>query len=139
MSDKIYRKFSAVLDSALKNGVVSFASTPVLEEYQPKYAYRCVIRGEKYKPLNRSDFNSQMERGQNGADEHKIEDYSCSLGIDLKYVLSFAKRYPPLKKWKCAEGDITDDMGIINECGGHINLWLYDNVDPSATFVMKDI
>ena len=109
---------------------------------QCEYEELCVVRGVRYTAtktaIDKSDFLSYVElkkiNPMIAADDSKINNYSCSLFMNIDELHQLTKF--PNKNKAIAKGRIRSKFGpiIINEETSHIDLFLYDNVDPSNEF-----
>lgn len=132
-----YNRFPTVLKNALISEKVRFPNS-----LQCEYEELCVFRGVKYTAtkiaIDKSDFLSYMELKKTNpmivADDSKITSYSCSLFMNMDELHLLTKF--PTKNKAIAKGLIRDEFGPIdiNEKTSHIDLFLYDNVDPSSEF-----
>ena len=68
------------------------------------------------------------------ADDSRITSYSCSLFMNIDELHQLTKF--PNKNKAIAKGLIRSKFGPIdiNEKTSHIDLFLYDNIDPSSEF-----
>lgn len=73
------------------------------------------------------------------ADDSNISDYSCSVYTNLDEIHQQAKF--PRKNKAVAKGIIKNSFGPINMSKetSHIDLFLFDNVDPSNEFEVIEI
>ena len=132
-----YNRFPTVLKDALISEKVRFPNS-----LQCEYEELCVFRGIKYTAtktaIDKSDFLSYVElkkiNPMIAADDSKINNYSCSLFMNIDELHQLTKF--PNKNKAIAKGRIRSKFGpiIINEETSHIDLFLYDNVDPSNEF-----
>ena len=132
-----YNRFPTVLKDALISEKVRFPNS-----LQCEYEELCVFRGVRYTAtktaIDKSDFLSYVElkkiNPMIAADDSKINNYSCSLFMNIDELHQLTKF--PNKNKAIAKGRIRSKFGpiIINEETSHIDLFLYDNVDPSNEF-----
>ena len=135
-----YNRFPTILKDALVSGKVMFPNS-----LQREYEELCVFRGVKYTAqkteIDKSDFLSYIELKKKSpmlvADDSKISSYSfsCFLNMDeMRHQTKF-----PSKNKAIAKGVIKKEFGPIdiNEDTSHVDLFLYDNVDPSCEFALK--
>lgn len=132
-----YDRFPTILREALTSGKVRFP-----DSLQYEYGELCVFRGVKYtgkkKTIDRSDFLSHVERKKMNplfvADDSKIESYSCSVFMDIEELHQNTKF--PNKNKAIAKGKIRSEFGpiYVKEWTSHIDLFLYENADPSDEF-----
>lgn len=137
-----YNKFPTVLRDALKCGKVQFPNS-----LQCRYEELSVFRGVKYTKnkteIEKSDFFSQIERKKINpmvmADDSNIADYSCSVYINLEELHQRTKF--PNKSMAIAKGTIKNVFGPINmnKKTSHIDLFLFNNVNPSNEFEVIEI
>lgn len=137
-----YDRFPTVLSNALKCGKIQFP-----DALQCEYEELSVFRGVKYTKdkttIDKSDFLSQVERKKIcpmiAADDSNISDYSCSVYTNLDEIHQQAKF--PRKNKAVAKGIIKNSFGPINMSKetSHIDLFLFDNVDPSNEFEVIEI
>ena len=126
-----------VLKNALINKKVRFPDT-LQKEYDDKYVFRGVKYNSKKKEINKTDFLSHIERKDTmmgrSVDETDISSYSCSCFLNLDELHTATKF--PIKNKAVAKGLIKKDFGPINinEQTSHIDLYLFDGVDPSYNF-----
>lgn len=140
MQKEFYLKFPAVLRDALVSGEVSFCDG-VECEFETFSAYRGVFRkdGNSFKPLARSDFDSQAEKSLNEGHNEKRKNrrkidngagfYSCSMFINLEEI-SKALKFPQ-KDRRIALGPVSMKNGCIRcSCeNSHVDWWLYKDTD----------
>lgn len=132
-----YNRFPAVLKNALISGKVSFPSS-IQHEYSNMAVYRGVSYSKTKTTIEKNDFLSNMERHlQNPmvpVDDEKIDDYSCSCYLDIEELRMRAKF--PRKNKAIAKGVIRNEFGpiVINQKTSHVDLYLFDDIDPSAEF-----
>lgn len=132
-----YKRFPVILRKALTEGKVIFPNT-----IKKDYSDICVYRGVKYNiskiEIDRTDFLSYMELKENNpmimADETKINSYSCSCFLNLS-ELHMQTKFPSKNK-AIAKGIIKQEYGPIdiNEDTSHVDLFLFEDVDPSCEF-----
>lgn len=132
-----YNRFPRILRDALISEKVSFP-----DSLQHEYEELCVFRGVKYTEtktaIDKSDFLSHIERQKNNpmivADDRKISSYSCSFFKNMEEMHQQTKF--PTKNKAIAKGVIKSEFGPIdiNEETSHVDLFLYDNADPSSEF-----
>lgn len=137
MNLEYYNRFPITLKSALLSGRVKFP-----DSLQREYNDLCVYRGVKYTAektvIDRTDFLSNVERKKESplvvADDSKISSYSCSCFLNIDEMRIQAKF--PRKSKAIAKGVIKSEFGPIdiNEDTSHVDLYLFDNVDPSSGF-----
>lgn len=132
-----YNKFPIVLRTALIKGKVKLPSS-----IQKQYDNLCVYRAVKYTStkttINRNDFLSYVElKEQNpllAVNDNEISSYGCSCFYKIEEMHIRTKF--PCKGKAIAKGIINSKYGPIdiNNDTSHIDLYLYDNVDPSNKF-----
>ncbi len=132
-----YNRFPTVLKDALISEKVRFPNS-----LQCEYEELCVFRGVRYTAtktaIDKSDFLSYMELKKINpmipADDSRITSYSCSLFMNIDELHQLTKF--PNKNKAIAKGLIRSKFGPIdiNEKTSHIDLFLYDNIDPSSEF-----
>lgn len=131
-------KFPTVLRTALRSNKVSFPDT-----LQCNYEKRCVFRAVKYTQdkteIDASDFLSYVESNKKCpmipvVDDNDISSYGCSCFMNLE-MFHYRTKFPTKKK-AIAKGMINDSFGpiIVDEKTSHIDLFLYDGIDPSGEF-----
>ena len=132
-----YNRFPTVLKDALISEKVRFPNS-----LQCEYEELCVFRGVRYTAtktaIDKTDFLSYMELKKINpmipADDSRITSYSCSLFMNIDELHQLTKF--PNKNKAIAKGLIRSKFGPIdiNEKTSHIDLFLYDNIDPSSEF-----
>ena len=132
-----YNRFPTVLKDALRSEKVRFPNS-----LQCEYEELCVFRGVRYTAtktaIDKTDFLSYMELKKINpmipADDSRITRYSCSLFMNIDELHQLTKF--PNKNKAIAKGLIRSKFGPIdiNEKTSHIDLFLYDNIDPSSEF-----
>ena len=132
-----YNRFPTVLKDALISEKVRFPNS-----LQCEYEELCVFRGVRYPAtktaIDKTDFLSYMELKKINpmipADDSRITSYSCSLFMNIDELHQLTKF--PNKNKAIAKGLIRSKFGPIdiNEKTSHIDLFLYDNIDPSSEF-----
>ena len=132
-----YNRFPTVLKDALRSEKVRFPNS-----LQCEYEELCVFRGVRYTAtktaIDKTDFLSYMELKKINpmipADDSRITSYSCSLFMNIDELHQLTKF--PNKNKAIAKGLIRSKFGPIdiNEKTSHIDLFLYDNIDPSSEF-----
>lgn len=132
-----YNRFPTVLKNALINGVVSFP-----DSLQHEYTDLTVYRGVKYSNnktiIDKSDFLSNVERNMKNplvpVDLGEVSSYSCSCYLNID-SLRVCARFPR-KNRAIAKGMIQKEFGPIdiNSNTSHVDLYLFDKVDPSERF-----
>lgn len=137
-----YKRFPVTLKNALFCGKVRFPST-----LQKDYNDLCVYRGVKYtsekKTINKTDFFSYIELNKDNplkmADDSKISSYSCSCFLNMDELHMQTKF--PCKNKAVAKGIVKKEFGPIdiNESTSHVDLYLFDNADPSNDFEVVEI
>ena len=132
-----YNRFPLCLKNALLSGRVKFPSD-IQKEYEDLVAYRGVKYSNNKTNIEKSDFFSNMERNALNpmvpADADAISSYSCSCFLDIDEMRIHAKF--PRKNAAIAKGIIRKDFGPIdiNTDTLHVNLYLFDGIDPSNEF-----
>lgn len=132
-----YKRFPATLRDALLSRRVEFPAT-IRKEYEDLVVYRGVKISKNKSEIDKSDFMSNVERKKQNplvvADEDRISSYSCSCFMNIEMMKIIAKF--PRKNSAIARGIIKDDFGPIdiNEDTSHVDLFLFDMVDPSMCF-----
>lgn len=132
-----YNRFPTVLKNALMDGKVEFPSS-IQQEYADLTVYRGVSYSNNKTKIDRSDFISNIERKIKNplvvADDEKISSYSCSCYLKIDEMRIRAKF--PRKNKAIARGIIKKEFGPIdiNNDTSHIDLYLFDGVDPSDGF-----
>ena len=73
------------------------------------------------------------------ADDSKISSYSCSCFLNVD-ELHMQTKFPSKNK-AIAKGIIKKEFGPIdvNEGTSHVDLYLFDNVDPSSGFEVVEV
>ena len=137
-----YNRFPGVLRKALANGTVKFPSS-LQRSYQELIVYRGVGYSKNKTKIDKSDFLSNVERNMKNpmvpADYDNISSYSCSCYLKIEEMRICAKF--PRKNRAIAKGKIKQEFGPIdmNRDTSHIDLYLYDKVDPSDEFEVVEI
>lgn len=137
-----YNKFPITLKSALLEGKVEFPDA-LQREYEQITVFRGVVYNTQKTKIAKSDFLSNVERNKLNpmipADDEKIESYSCSCYIK-KDMLNMCAKFPRQNR-AVARGIIKDEFGPIDidEDTTHVNLYMYDNVDPSDEFEVIEV
>lgn len=132
-----YKKFPIVLRSALLKGEVAFPDS-LNKEYDSLIVYRGVRYNSIKTEITKDDFCSNVEQMLKNpvivADTEDISSYSCSCYLEVDAIRLYAKF--PRKNKAIAKGVITKEFGPIdiNNDTSHIDLYLFDNVDPSNNF-----
>lgn len=135
MNEKYYLRFPSVLKDAIQKRNLKFPDE-TLWQYEPQMAFRGIVR----KPdddltLKKSDFLSYAELGRRprgGRDN--ISWYSCSCSKSRKELEAGLKLPRPNRR--IIQGIINDNKGCIyiTPNTGHIDWWIYDNVNPEEGF-----
>lgn len=136
-----YNKFPIILKNALISGTVKFSKS-LKKEYNDLPAYRAVKYNNTKKEIDKSDFLSYMELPKNPLiiiDENNISSYSCSLFLNLDELHKITKF--PTKNKAIAKGMVKKEFGPIdiNNNTSHIDLFLYEDVDPSNEFEVIEV
>lgn len=132
-----YNRFPTTLKRALLSGRVMFPDS-LQREYNDLYVYRAVKYTAEKTAIDKSDFLSYIELKKKNplivADDSKISSYSCSCFLNMD-EMHLQTKFPSKKK-AIAKGVIKNEFGPIdiNEDTSHVDLYLYDNVDPSSEF-----
>ena len=137
------RKYDQVLQQAIDQNVIVFPEH-VETHFEPVQVYRAVSmqKNQPVRPLNRSDFNSQVENVRIGkpipCDERNWVNYSCSCFVDLQ-ELSLAMKLPRKSK-RIAIGRIDEQYGscLKDIETTHIHWFLYEDCDPSPLFYVEE-
>lgn len=140
--------FPAVLKNKLLRKELTFPEG-ISYHYDKIKAYRCIRRNkDDFTPVGREDFRSNIEvsmsdgvvikkkRGQK-IDSNDISYYGTSLFQDRSKLKNAMKL--PRPSQKICVGYVYEEGGpqLTNEGNGHINWWLYENVDLS-NFVIEE-
>lgn len=132
-----YNRFPLLLRKALIERKVEFPDC-LERDYSDLSVYRGVKYSKQKDYIEKEDFLSNIERKQNNpmvpADSDDIRDYSCSCYTDLNEMRMQAKF--PRRNHAIAKGNIKKEFGpiFIDANTSHVNLYLFDNVDPSKEF-----
>lgn len=132
-----YNRFPTILKNALVGEKVSFHDN-MKQEYSELVVYRAVRYNTTKQHIDKTDFLSNIERKQTNptvvADENDIEDYGCSCFQSLEKMTKLTVY--PTKNKAIAKGKIKKQFGPINiaEESTHVNLFLYNKIDPSNEF-----
>ena len=132
-----YNRFPGLLKNALTEGKVSFPDTLICE-YEDMEVYRGVSYTKEKMQIDKSDFISKMELKVNNpmiaVFEEEISSYSCSCYLDIEQMRINGKF--PRKKMAIAKGIIKKEFGPIdiNNDTKHVDLYLFEGIDPSAEF-----
>ena len=127
--DKIIHKFPAIFKNFNFNDI-DIENMPLINE-----CYRACINGL----LNKDAFlPSYIEFGFKDAEVKKREELSISLFRKLKQAKRIAMflQKKKSKPYNIAMGKTNRAFGIwdLNDKDGHINYWLFENIDPSVDF-----
>lgn len=136
-----FNRFPNVLKKALISGKVSFPET-LQKEYEDLNVYRGVKYNSDKTFIDKSDFLSYMELEKNPMipiDENDISSYSCSVFLNIDELHMITKF--PRKNKAVARGTVKPEYGPvdINELTSHVDLYLYDNADPSDQFEVIEV
>lgn len=136
---EFYSKFPVILQNKLRSGEVKFPLN-IKFKYSPILAYRAVERKkEDMSEVSREDFRSYFELGKKarGVSENDSGLFAVSLFKDRKMVEQKMKFPNPNKKM--IEGYVKEEGGPqeTNIDTGHINWWLYEEVDISGFRLAK--
>ena len=137
LDTEYYNKFHTVLKDALINGVIQFPAS-LQQEYEDLTVYRGVSYSKNKSVIDKSDFLSNIERSIKNpliiVDDEDVAYYSCSCYLDISEMRTRAKF--PRKNKAIAKGIIKKEFGPIdiNKDTSHVDLYLFDGVDPSNGF-----
>lgn len=132
-----YNRFPTILKDALINGRVCFPQS-LQREYMETTVYRGVSYSANKQTINKNDFLSNIERNITNplvpVDYDDISSYSCSCYLKIDAMRLYTKF--PRKNRAIAKGIINKEFGPIdvNNSTSHIDLYLFEDVDPSAEF-----
>lgn len=129
-------KFPAVLRDALNAGNCKFPTQTEID-YEPFEAYRGVKITHKKVQIDRSDFQSQIEKGITD-DCTDLGNFSCSVFTDVKELRICLNL--PRKNKRIAKGQIRCGNGpcIRDSSCSHVHWFLYESADPSCDFLLID-
>lgn len=132
-----YNRFPDLLKRALLDGKVLFPPT-LIREYDDMLVYRGVSYNKNKTQIDKSDFISNIELKTKNpmivAFEDQISSYSCSCYLDIEAIRFFARF--PRKNKAVAKGKIRKEYGPIdiNQDTSHVDLYLFEGIDPSDGF-----
>lgn len=84
------------------------------------------------------DFLNHKEREKKYPSDRTCEALAISFFTSTRAAKIARKRYKNLKGKSFVEGKITSDCGIHNIENGHLNLWLYRNVNMLKVFLGEE-
>ena len=133
VSHLCYARFRKILREALQAGKV-MRPDDIEIKYSPVLLYRAVRISDKKKTIDDSDFVSQVEKGQRGADDGDIENYSCSFFRCVDPLKDAMKL--PRKNKKIAKGYVKEVHGArkASSHSEHVHLFRYENVEIAKEF-----
>lgn len=132
-----YNRFPIILREALIMGKVKFPDS-LKCEYTDMTVYRGVHYSANKRTIDKSDFISNIERKMKNpmvvADDKNISSYSCSCFLKIDELRVYGKF--PRKNQAIAKGTIKKEFGpiVINDDTSHVDLFLFDDIDPSGEF-----
>lgn len=132
-TEKLFQRFRNVLREALHTGKVTLPNDIEIN-YSPMLLYRAVRISDNKKTIDDSDFMSQMEKGQHGADDSVIENYSCSFFTCIAPLKDAMKL--PRKNKKIAKGYVKKVHGARKALSHfeHVHLFRYKDVEIANEF-----
>lgn len=131
--ENLFQRFRSVLREALQAGKVTLPDDLEIH-YSPMSLYRAVRISNDKKTIDDSDFQSQMEKGQRGADDSDVENYSCSFFTCVAPLKDAMKL--PRKNKRIAKGCVKEVQGALKASSHfeHVHLFRYADVEIANEF-----
>lgn len=129
-------KFSSVLQTALKNGLVCFEDCDVELDFEPIVVYRKLRKSA----IQEDDFKSQAElmgegkldKWPNVGGENCIGNYSCSFFSNFSQLKSC---FSSKRNYSFAKGNLMPVHGVIRRGEKtHIDCWVYQDSNIKECF-----